>query len=299
MDGDEWRSATTGMRFRRVPGGTFTMGSPPEERGRGVDEVQHDVTLTHDCWVAECQVTQRIYREVTGADPAANDQRLVGGQPGGPCASFQDVSLVNDDYPAICVSWFDATVFANALSTQDGLRPAYAVRDGLLRWDTGADGYRLLTEAEWERAAQGGARHVVFSGTDSYSDVCLYGNVGDQSAVDHFGWGDVFQRSGWTWSVQCRDRHTGLATVGSYQPNAFGLFDFTGNVIEWVWDFYGPYETQKVVDPVGPELSVNRVGRGGGWMNPPVFARIGHRGQALPSRKDFDLGFRLCRTLGA
>jgi formylglycine-generating enzyme required for sulfatase activity len=297
MGSEVWVSPKSGMRFRLVPAGVFLMGSGDGERGRGTDEILREVRLSRDYWVSEFHVTQGVFRAVNGQNPTADGTRLLGGQESGPCNAYQGVSLVDDSHPVTCVSWFDAIIFANALSKLEGFPPAYVIKEGLMTWDTSSQGYRLLSEAEWERAARGQETQQLFSGSNSYDDVCSVANVGDESAVAKFGWQPIFDQSGWSWCVQCHDRHESMAPVGSYLPNSFGLYDLTGNAIEWVWDFYGTYVTgpKPVVDPMGPTEGLNRVGRGGGWMNPAVFARVAHRGQSLPSRREIDLGFRLCR----
>src|SRR5580704_14471698 len=155
MTDDVWISPKSGMRFRRVPAGVFTMGSGAGERGRGTDEVLRQVRLSRDYWVSETHVSQGVYNAVNGTNPTKDGTRLLGGQESGPCNAFQGMSLVDDNYPVTCVSWYDAVMFANQLSKLEGLPPAYAVQQGLMTWDMTSNGYRLLSEAEWERAARG------------------------------------------------------------------------------------------------------------------------------------------------
>jgi formylglycine-generating enzyme required for sulfatase activity len=146
----------------------------------------------------------------------------------------------------------------------------------------------LPTEAEWEYAAKGGAR-ALFAGVDDYKQVCEVGNVGDLGATTRFDWGS-------SWSKQCTDLHVGLAPVGSYRGNGYGLHDMTGNVWEWCWDRYGAYGGTSV-DPVGAQSGADRVFRGGSWGNGPRFARVADRNRRTPGGRSADLGLRLLRTI--
>jgi formylglycine-generating enzyme required for sulfatase activity len=125
-----------GMRFLKVEKGTFIMGSPETADWRDDDEVEHEVRLTRDYWLATTEVTQAAWEDLVGTNPS----RFLG-DPARPVES---------------VSWHDAVAFANRLSALEGLIPAYKVDGTSVQWDRGASGYRLPTEAEWEYAARAG-----------------------------------------------------------------------------------------------------------------------------------------------
>jgi formylglycine-generating enzyme required for sulfatase activity len=297
LDGSESRksSLATGMQFVRISGGQFAMGAPPEEPGRDADAPQHVVKITNSFWLGAHEVTQAEYASVIGSNPSLNGRRTPNNQS---CAQYKGVSLVGDDFPVTCVSWIEAVEFANALSKRDGLTPAYTESDGGITWDRKANGYRLPTEAEWEFAARAGKSDWLFSGAKDFDTVCEIGNIADLDALDAFGWRPEFEQLGWMWTVKCRDGHSGLAPVGSFHPNDFQLFDMTGNVVEWVWDKYGPYPEAAIsIDPIGPDLGDTRIGRGGGWTNPGLYSRVSHRGAEHPTFREFDLGFRLAANL--
>ena len=186
--------------------------------------------------------------------------------------------------PVECVSWFDVVDFCNKLSELEGLEPAYTIngRDVTCNWS--AKGYRLPTEAEWEYSARGGQYHK-YAGSDN---------------VDEVAWYDDNSRS---------ETHP----VGQKKPNGFGLYDMSGNVLEWVWDWYGAYSTEtstsvsvdflkstennldSVENPTGNPTGSYRVVRGGGWIYYPSYARSSYRETFGPPGQLNNLGFRICR----
>jgi formylglycine-generating enzyme required for sulfatase activity len=245
-----------GMTLVEIPEGSFWMGSPEDEAGRDVDETRHRVTLTRPFMLATTEVTQGLYREVMGTLPECT----LGERQAG------------DNLPMHCVSWDDAVAFAAKLSKMDGL-PA-------------GQGYRLPTEAEWEYAARAGASHV-YAGISETAEVCGFANVADATAKA--------ANPEWT-TFDCTDGRSGLAPVGSYRANAWGLFDMTGNVWEWTADWYGDY-AGPATDPSGPPSGSNRVYRGGSWWSVPAHARVAYRFSSDSSYLLDLQGFRLARSL--
>jgi len=258
----------------RIEPGEFLMGSPGNEDGRDDDEDQHRVRITASFLLGETEVTQALYEAVMGENPST--------------AEYKGLSLLGPEKPVQAVSWLDTVKFCNKLSELGDLEPAYRISGDTVTWDRSADGYRLPTEAEWEYAARAGGSDR-YSGTDGASSVCRYGNVSNPTAKSRFDW---------SWEVfSCEDGSQVVSDVGSYQANSWGLHDMTGNVWEWVWDWYGEYPSGTATDPVGPSTGSDRVLRGGSCYDSPRVARVADRSRHDPGIRGNDLGFRLARSL--
>jgi len=259
------------------------MGSPRSEKMRREDESQHVVRLTRPVLLADREVTQGLWKAVMGENPTALRSEYWIGQVREPCAQWG----VGDDLPVTCVSWNDAVAFCNTLSELEGIESAYEVVGDRVTWKTDAPGYRLPTEAEWEYAARAGGKHLRYAGTEEPSQACAFGNVSNPSTKAKYAW--------FTWDTfPCADGYDGLAPVARFAPNAWGLYDMTGNVGEWTWDVYGFYGgTEK--DPRGPEDGDARVFRGASWASPNNFTSS-TRCHDLPKNRGGDLGLRLARN---
>jgi len=260
-----------------IEAGRLQMGSPSSEKGRGDDEETHHVALSRGFWLGEVEVTQELWTSVMGSNPSQRD--------------YKGVALVGDTLPVQMVSWLDAIRFANALSESEGLEPCYQILNEEVRWPGGlsCEGYRLPTEAEWEYAARAGGDEV-YAGTSEVEVVCRYGNVNNPTAKEIFGWsGEAFP---------CEDGYAGTSPVKSLRPNAWGLYDMTGNVWEWVWDQYQEdYWWEGSTGPVGLQGTPSLVNRGGGWSNTSVSARVANRNRGSPDYRSRYLGVRIARSL--
>jgi formylglycine-generating enzyme required for sulfatase activity len=207
--------------------------------------------------IASTETTQALWREVMSANPA---------------------KFKSDDRPVDTVSWLDAVKFCNELSVRDGLTPAYVFVGSSVEWKRDADGYRLPTEAEWEYAARGGRY-----GADAETPLkkAPYSGGTDADAVAWF------------------DRNSGKSSqpVARKAANQLGLFDMSGNVWEWCWDWYGEYPKESGVDPIAPSNGSNvRVMRGGAWFTPLNLLRVTYRYWNAPTFKVNSVGFRLARN---
>jgi formylglycine-generating enzyme required for sulfatase activity len=133
----------------------------------------------------------------------------------------------------------------------------------------GSTGYRLPTEAQWEYAAKGGhiAQQYDFAGSDNVGNVAWYA-IGSSNKTH-----EVMKKA----------------------ANALGLFDMSGNVYEWCWDWYGAYSSGAQTDPTGASSGTFRVLRGGGWSNTADYCRSAYRGSLNPGYRSDDRGFRLVR----
>lgn len=172
--------------------------------------------------------------------------------------------------PVEQVSWYEAVAFCNRLSELEGLKKVYAINGTDVKGDFSWNGYRLPTEAEWEYAARGG----------SQSQGYTYSGSNDAG------------------SVAWHDGNSGNTThpVGTNAPNELGLYDMSGNVWEWCWDWYkGGYEALPQRDPIGVSSGGPRVNRGGSWNNSFNNLRSTKRNGNSPSLRYDILGFRLLR----
>jgi len=252
-----------------IPPGTFVMGSPASEAERGSDEVQHTVTLTHGFYMGKYAVTQGQYLAVVGSNPSYFTTNDLIGNPISP-----DLNR-----PVETVSWYDATNYCALLTQSD--RAAGRIPSS---W-----GYRLPTEAEREYACRAGTTTAFHFGS------AIHGGMAD--FYDHYEYdaaiGDIWLAYP---SVPCLMRTT---TVGSYAPNAFGLYDMHGNVWEWCQDWYGSYPTGSVTDPQGPASSVSgRVFRGGSWNGYGSMCRSANRPVNSPAIRFWYVGFRVVLVPG-
>jgi sulfatase modifying factor 1 len=174
-----------------------------------------------------------------------------------------------DDLPVENVRWYDAVEYCNRLSRKEGLTPCYSGSGDKIRCDFYAKGYRLPTETEWEYAARGGnmSRSHTFSGSNSAGEVGWYGdNSGGNSEP-----------------------------VGQKRPNELGLYDMSGNVWEWCWDWYGGYSSSFQTDPRGPSSGSFRVYRGGSWGSYVLYLRAAYRNRGIPSSGHGSIGVRPVR----
>jgi formylglycine-generating enzyme required for sulfatase activity len=208
-------------------------------------------------YISQYEVTQAEYQAVMGTNPS---------------------KFRGDNLPVENVSWFDAVNYCNERSRREGLTPAYRVDGENVSRNRGAAGFRLPTEAEWEYACLAGANTPFSTGNTITTDQANYN-------------GDPYNNS-----PKGTYREKPMA-VGSFAPNAWGLYDMHGNVGEWCWDWYESYSAGDQTDPVGPPFpSMYRVTRGGSWLNSAQNLRAAYRNNLVPSNRSSFMGFRLVRS---
>jgi len=267
------------MRFASIPRGTFTMGSPADERYSSSDEKpQHQVTLSA-FRMQTTEVTQEQYERVMGTNP-----------------SYWTTS--NNSYantasqPVEQVSWWDCVRFCNKLSSDQRLTPCYTNSGGSTTIADGdtvscswtADGFRLPTEAEWEYACRAGT-----------SGMFYWGTAYDEAQMKQYCWYNLNCYDG-SWTEPHAEKG-GTQRVATRLPNDWGLYDMSGNVLEWCWDWDGSYTSESESNPRGPEAGSRRVLRGGGWWSDWNFCRSADRVRLDPGYRGDDLGFRLVRAI--
>ncbi len=237
-----------------------TLGSPASESGRRADEARHVAVFSHDVQGGTSEVTQAEWDAVMPA--GSNPSEFPGA-----------------DRPVDSVTWFDAIMYCNARSTADGTTPCYTIdADNQVTWNRDADGWRLPTEAEWEYLCRAGTTTAFYTGalTELY---CRLDPV-----LDAIGW-------------YCGNAGTGTSTVAQKQANAWGLYDTSGNVREWCWDWYGEALPDAALDPAGPDTGTQRVCRGGSWYYSSQDCRSAARGTYYPTSRDNTVGMRAVRTV--
>jgi formylglycine-generating enzyme required for sulfatase activity len=223
------------------------------------------------------------------ADLAAGDAGYPAGQP--------------SNHPVVNVNWYDCVKWCNARSRKEGLPPVYytsaarttpytngAVDVSSNCVDWAAEGYRLPTEAEWEKAARGGLEGHWFpwpSYGGSYTDHVDGGKANYASSGDPYDNG--------TTPVGYYDGSQ--SPRGDDMANSFGLYDMAGNVWEWCWDWSGAsYTAAREADPLGPDSGIEHIQRGGSWGNVTADGiRIADRGHNLPNERAIYHGFRCVR----
>ncbi len=233
------------------------MGSPANELGRDSDEAIHTVVLTKDYLIEDHEVTQVEYEEVMHVNPSRH---------------------IGPSQPVENVTWFDAIAYCNARSVASGLTPAYAINGESVTWDRGADGYRLPTEAEWERSCRAGSTTAFATGPITKA-MCEVDPV-----LDPVGW-------------YCGNAGSGPHPVKTtQQSNAWNLYDMHGNVWEYCWDWYA-ISGAPISGDGGPATGMQRVIRGGSWYYYARDCRSASRAPYWPNSKDDIVGFRVVRTI--
>ena len=290
-------SPATGRRFYRtvmpvfdpaptnmvlIPPGSFTMGDSLDLDSIGLP--LHTVYVSA-FFMDRYEVTKALWDEVKAWN-------------GGNGYSYENAgSAKAAAHPVQTVNWRDCVKWCNARSEKEGRTPCYYNEAGWTtvyktgtsmpypKWD--ANGYRLPTEAEWEKAARGGASGHRFPWSDVDTITHTQANYYSDSAYAY----DVSATRGY---------HPTFATnsmpytspVGYFAPNGYGLYDMAGNVWEWCWDWLGAYSPDSQSDPKGPASGPGRVTRGGSWVNYAFWCRAAHRNYTAPDGTTPGIGFR-------
>jgi sulfatase modifying factor 1 len=230
-----------------------------------------NVTMS-DFYIGRYEVTQKEWSEVMGSNPS---------------------NFKGDTLPVEKISWYDCVEYCNKRSIKEGLKPYYNIDKNKkdpnnpseydkTKWtvtiNAGANGYRLPTEVEWEYASGGGqlSKSYTYSGSDKIDEVAWYWqNSGDKPLTGFWNYKAV------------ESNHCKTKAVGVKAPNELGLYDMSGNVREWCYDWYG--------ESLENKSGTDRVCRGGGWLGGDFCGESSYRSFMVPDRNGRDLGLRVCR----
>lgn len=262
--------------FVLIPAGTFQMGS---EKGYDNTKPVHQVTITKPFYMGKYEVTQAEYEKYCSYGSSSPSSYKGDGE----------------NYPAYYVSWYDALVYCNKRSIAEGLTPCYSISGNTdpKKWGTvptlsdstwnavvcdwNANGYRLPTEAEWEYAARAG---------DNTVDSLTYSGTSNVNELGEYAW--------YTSNSKSKTHE-----AGTKSPNEFGLYDMSGNVWEWCWNWFtDSYDTEAEggSDPTGTSSGSYRVSRGGCWGRNSYDCAVSCRSSNYPNGRFIDLGFRVVRA---
>ena len=289
-------AAPVGMGL--IPAGSFTMGNCMDPSEGDPNELPLHTAYVSAFYMDKFLVTKSLWDTVYQWAIAHGYTFDYGG------------SGKASTHPVQRIDWYDCVKWCNARSEKEGRVPAYYTDAGLsVRYRTGqlvalyvnwSSGYRLPTEAEWEKAARGGASGHRFPWSDADTINWSRANysVYRTGATNNYAY-DVNATSGYNpaWTSGGQPYTT---AVGTFAANGYGLYDMAGNVHQWCWDWFGGtyYGSSSPTDPRGPLAGSYRVGRGGGWGSNAFNCRAAGRNGSYPAVRNSRVGFRCARAAG-
>ena len=274
----EYIETSLGLQMRLVSSGTFVMGTPRGDQGRRQGETERLIKITRPFYVGVREIINKEFRQFKPRHTSGAE-------------TFRELS--NGLHPAVMLTWEEAVDFCQKLSSKESLEPAYEKINGQYQLiQPVTNGYRLLTEAEWEWVARfnGGAGKQRYPWGESMPVKPESGNYADESVE---GLDLVANTLSNYW-----DGYPVTSPAQKFSPNALGIYDLGGNVAEWVNDYYSVYSTnlkQAELDPLGPDEGTARVIRGSSWRDSSISKlRFAYRNE-YGTLGRLDVGFRIAR----
>jgi formylglycine-generating enzyme required for sulfatase activity len=278
--GTDWKLETLDLNMKWIEPGDFVMGSPEDEAGRKDNESAHQVTLTRGYWLAVFEIRHRDwekFRDATGYQSEAERQTLGYGTwvfdaekaeiLQSPSANWTNIHALGPDHPVQALSWNDVMAFCEWLTTTE--REAGRLDE--------SQKYTLPTEAQWEFACRERGKVL----TPFYFGATLESHQANFNGHQPYGTdrrGEFLNKT---------------LEVGSYPPNALGIYDMHGNTFEWCRDGYQPHDSSAVTDPEGDPESDRRIYKGGSWLDVGIYCRAAFRGNTIPTDRSDHLGARI------
>jgi formylglycine-generating enzyme required for sulfatase activity len=296
--GQTWNlptSANVTVEMRWIPPGNFIMGSPESDSMSGSDErPQTKVILTGGFWLGKTIFTIGQWKSVTGLDVRGQLSKVLHDDTlcdlGGKKQTVRDFMRFSRDadpeqylagedleLPMYFVSWNDAMELCRKLNEREHAAG---------RLPVGYE-YSLPTEAEFEYACRAGTTDATYAGP-----LVMEGRR--SAALDKIAWYDANSPDGYGGKgFAVSGRIGGPRLVAQKQPNAWGLYDMTGNIWQWCRNWYGPLPGGSQTNPVGPPAGRDRVNRGGSFGSGPNSERSAARAKNPPAEASAYRGFRI------
>ncbi len=259
-----------GIQMKLFSPGSFTMGAPRHEKGQRANEFLKDIILRKKFYSSLTEVTIEQFMSFKG----------------------KSTEEIKKNLPISNISWIEAVRFCNWLSDKEGLDKVYIFdKTKYLEANLQNNGYRLPTEAEWEWLARKAGRNnqTKFSWGTGLPIPKMSGNLADESVI---GFQELY-------IPNYKDNYRLLAPVASFKKDISGIYDLTGNVKEWVHDYYlvsVPKSNMIYYDPTGPERGVGHVVKGSSYLSATLNeVRASYRDSEV--HKKVDIGFRIVRYL--
>ena len=243
---------------------TIKLGANRYERGQRANEIIREITLAKPFYVSVYEITNKEFDNFIKKD--------------------------KNNFPVNNISWIQAAKFCNWLSKKEKLELVYKIENNkLISFDRNANGYRLPTEAEWEWLSKKAKKEKVtkFSWGDTFDIPNAYCNIADESAKDIVkkivkNYNDGFKQ---------------IAEVGSFRSEISGLFDLSGNLSEWVHDYYSiSFSKKRLIDPMGDKNGVSHVVKGANWSSGSI-SKIKSSFRTNSTKGSEKIGFRVARYL--